>query len=388
MAAPRIYMDWNATAPLLPEARTAMLEMLDRTGNASSVHYEGRALRAAIEAARRDIAALCGAAPGAVILTSGATEAANLVLTPQFRMGRTPLRIGRLYVSAIEHPAVREGGRFVPENVVSLPVDGDGVLDLAALDAALSSHDRASGLPMVAVMLANNETGVLQPIAAIAARVKAAHGLLVVDAVQAAGRVPLDLPGLGADFLILSSHKIGGPKGAGALVAAGEVLMPAPLIRGGGQERGHRSGTENPMAIAGFGAAARHAAGEIDGRMARVAALRETLETGMRSLAPDVEIHAAGVARIANTSFFSLPALKAETGHIAFDLEGIALSAGSACASGKVGRSHVLSAMGRDEGQGGLRISIGETTSAAEIGHVLEVFGKIAARRRPAGAAA
>ncbi|MBD9519127.1 cysteine desulfurase [Ensifer sp. ENS02] len=388
MSSSRIYMDWNATAPLLPEAREACLSALDLLGNPSSVHGEGRALRTLIENARRDVAALCGAKPGSVIFTSGATEAANLVLTPDFRMGRTPLKIGRLYASAIEHPAVREGGRFPREALSEIPVISDGVVDLPVLRELLSAHDRQLGLPMVAVMLVNNETGIIQPIAEITEIVRAHGGILVVDAVQAAGRVPLSIEDLGADFLIVSSHKIGGPKGAGALVARGEVMMPAPLIRGGGQEKGHRSGTENPVAIAGFAAAARKVGEDVGQRMGVVSALRDMLEGEMLAAATDVVIHGRDVSRVGNTIFFTLPGLKAETGQIAFDLEGVALSAGSACSSGKVGQSHVLTAMGYDPRQGALRISIGEGTTQADIDRCAAVFAKVAARRRAPGQAA
>lgn len=384
----RIYMDWNATAPLLPAAREACLITLDLPGNPSSVHGEGRKIRTLIENARRDVAALCGAAAASVTFTSGATEAANWVLTPDFRMGKTPLTIGHLYISAIEHPAVREGGRFGKADVSEIAVTPAGTIDLAALEATLAAHDRQSGLPMVAVMLANNETGIVQPIKEVSRLVKAAGGILVVDAVQAAGRLPLSIEALGADFLIISSHKIGGPKGAGALVARGEILMPAALVRGGGQEKGHRSGTENPVAIAGFGAAARFAADTLSERMIVVSALRDKLEAAMIAAAPDVIIHGRGGERIGNTCFFTLPGLKSETGQIAFDLEGVALSAGSACSSGKVGQSYVLSAMGHDPRHGALRISIGPSTTEAEIDQCADVFAKVAARRRLSGAAA
>jgi cysteine desulfurase len=388
MTQPRIYMDWNATAPLLPEARDACVSALDLVGNASSVHAEGRRMRMMIENARRSVASLCGASAASVIFTSGATEAANLVLTPDFRMGKTPLKIGRLYVSAIEHPAFREGGRFGKDQVEEVAVTPAGKIDLDALKAALSAHDRATGLPMVAVMFANNETGIVQPVEAVAALVKEAGGIFVVDAVQAAGRVPLSIEEIGADFTVISSHKIGGPKGAGALVARGEILMPSALIRGGGQEKGHRSGTENPVAIAGFGAAADVAARDIDGRMAGISAGRDRLEAAMLAAAPDVLIHGKDGARIGNTSFFTLPGLKAETGQIAFDLEGVALSAGSACSSGKVGQSYVLTAMGHDAGQGALRISIGPGTTDDEIDRCAEAFAKISGRRRLPVAAA
>lgn len=388
MAKERIYLDWNATAPLMEAARSVMVDALALAGNPNSVHAEGRAARAVIETARREVAALFGAAAANVIFTAGATEAANLVLTPSYRMGKAPLPIGRLYVSAIEHPAVREGGRFAPGQISEIPVTPAGLTDLEALERLLSAHDASTGLPLVAVMAVNNETGIIQPIRDAAQIVHRHGGLLLVDAVQAAGRIPLDLQEIGADFLVLSAHKLGGPKGAGALVARGETLMPAPLIRGGGQEKGHRAGTENVAAIAGFGAAAAAARTGIEARNAAIGALRDRLEQGMRSAAPDLVIHGEGIARVANTSFFTLPGLKAETGQIAFDLEGVALSAGAACSSGKLGASHVLTAMGQDARTGALRISLGATTTKDDIDRTVEIFAKIAGRRKISGEAA
>ena len=388
MAKERIYLDWNATAPLMEAARSVMVDALALAGNPNSVHAEGRAARAVIETARREVASLVGAPAANVIFTASATEAANLVLTPSFRMGKAPLSIGRLYVSAIEHPAVREGGRFGAEQISEIPVTAAGLTDLEALERLLSAHDATMGLPLVAVMAVNNETGIIQPIRDAAQIVHRHGGLLLVDAVQAAGRIPLDLQEIGADFLVLSAHKLGGPKGAGALVARGETLMPAPLIRGGGQEKGHRAGTENVAAIAGFGAAAAAARTGIEARNAAIGALRDRLEQGMRSAAPDLVIHGEGIARVANTSFFTLPGLKAETGQIAFDLEGVALSAGAACSSGKLGASHVLTAMGQDARTGALRISLGATTTKDDIDRTVEIFAKIAGRRKISGEAA
>jgi cysteine desulfurase len=383
MAKNRIYLDWNATAPLLSAAREEMLRVLYMDGNPGSVHKEGRALKTEIEAARRAVASLVGASAAHVTFTGGATEAANLVLTPDFQMGRSALTVSHLYVSAIEHPALREGGRFPKTSVTEIPVLSSGVVDLSALEALLHAHDRSAGIPMVALMLANNETGIVQPVAD-AAKIVAAHGgLIVVDAVQATGRLPIVMGDLGADFLILSSHKIGGPKGAGALVAKGEVLMPKPLIRGGGQEKGYRSGTENAAALAGFAAAALAAAADIDKRSVMMAEMRDRFEAGIRDAAPDVIIHGESSQRLSNTSFFSLPGLKSETGQIAFDIEGIALSAGAACSSGKVGESHVLSAMGFDPKLGALRMSLGPTTTLNEIDTATAIFAKIAGRRKP-----
>ncbi|WP_434713231.1 cysteine desulfurase [Rhizobium sp. YTUHZ045] len=388
MAPPRLYLDWNATSPLHPAARDAIMRAIDIFGNPNSVHGEGRAARAAIEGARRKVAALAGTDPGNVIFTSGATEAANLVLTPDFRMGRTPLQLGHLYFSAVEHLAVREGGRFPKDRTTEIPVTNAGIVDLNELAALLDAHDKSTGLPIVAIMFVNNETGIVQPVEEAAKIVRAHGGLFVVDAVQAAGRLPIEIERIGADFIIVSSHKIGGPKGAGALIARGEALMPKALIRGGGQEKGHRSGTQNSLALIGFGAAAETVLQDLEERNAAIAALRDRLEAGMRAAAPDVIIHGTGGPRVANTIFFTLPCLKAETGQIAFDLEGVALSAGSACSSGKVGESHVLTAMGRDAKLGALRISLGFSTTEEDIDRAIAAFAKIACRRKSAGEAA
>jgi cysteine desulfurase len=387
-SAARIYMDWNATAPLRDCVRQSLIASLDQFGNPSSVHKEGRAIRASIEAARRDVASVTGGAPANVVFTSGATEAANLVLCPDYKMGRAPIKVSKLYHSAIEHPAIREGGRFNKADLVEVPVTKDGLIDLSALEALLANHDASEGMAMVACMLVNNETGVVQPIAEVAKLVSAARGILVVDAVQALGRIPVDINALGADFVIVSSHKIGGPKGIGALITKGEVFMPKPLIHGGGQEKGHRSGTENVPAIIGFGVAAADLLESGEAEVLRQSALQARLEAGMRAAASDVVIHGADVSRVCNTTFFTLPSLKAETGQIAFDLEGIALSAGSACSSGKVGESHVLTAMGLDAKTGGLRVSIGLATTEQEIDRTIAAFAKIAGRRKNVGEAA
>jgi cysteine desulfurase len=376
----RAYLDHNATAPLLPEAREAMITALDLTGNPSSVHAEGRKARMVIEEARRAVAALVNVKAEQVTFTSGATEAANMALTPDYRMGRGPLKIGRLYVSAVEHPAVLAGGRFAKGDVVVTAVDADGILDLASLEAALAAHDKSLGLPLVSVQLANNESGVIQPLAEISGIVKQYGGILVVDAVQAPGRIPLDMSAGYADFMILSSHKMGGPKGVGALISNSTLLMPAPLMRGGGQEKGHRAGTEALSLIAGFGAAAKMAVERL-GRADELARKRDRIDAQIRSHAPDAIIHGAKVPRLPNTTFFTLPGMKAETAQIAFDLGGVALSAGSACSSGKLGASHVLEAMGQGHVGGALRVSIGHETSEADIALFGACLAQIAARR-------
>ncbi|MDH4440082.1 MAG: cysteine desulfurase family protein [Rhizobium sp.] len=388
MARERTYLDWNATAPLHQGARDAMFDALSLTGNPSSVHAEGRAARGVVEKARREVATLVGADPSHVTFTASATEAASHVLSPVYRMGKAKIAIGRLYVSAIEHLAIRAGGRFAPDEATELTVTRAGLIDLDAIEVSLAAHDAKAGLPLVALMLVNNETGIIQPIREASAIVKRHGGLLIVDAVQAAGRIPVSIDALGADFLIVSAHKLGGPKGIGALVSRGETLMPEPLVRGGGQEKGHRAGTENIAAIAGFGAAARAMAEDVVGRNDAIAALRDRAEAAMLAAAPDTLIYGRGLPRVGNTSFFHLPGLKAETGQIAFDLEGIALSAGAACSSGKVGASHVLTAMGEDAATGALRLSIGPTTTDQDVERFIAAFTAIAARRKLAGRAA
>lgn len=379
MAATRAYLDYNASAPLLAEARAAMIVALD-AANPSSVHTEGRSARRLIEDARRDVARLVNAKPEHVIFTSGATEAASTLLTPDWQMGRGAIRMSHLYVSEADHPCLFGGGRFAAQQVTRIGVDGNGIADLEALTKALAAHDKAEGLALVAIHAANNETGVIQPVGRIAEIVKAAGGVLVVDAVQAAGRIPIDMSAGYADYLILSSHKIGGPKGVGAIVAAADLMMPKPLINGGGQEKGHRAGTENLPGIAGFGAAARAALAGL-GEIGAVARRRDEVEAIIREIVPDAEIFGAAAPRLANTTFFAIAGIKAETAQIAFDLAGVALSAGSACSSGKVGPSHVLKAMGHGDSLGALRVSIGRATGAEEIEAFRTALAGIVARR-------
>jgi cysteine desulfurase len=376
----RAYLDYNASAPLLPAARQAMLAALDVSANPSSVHAEGRRARRIVEEARRDVAALVGGSPENVLFTSGATEAASNLLFPHWQYGRARVLMSRLYVSAADHFCLLKGGRFPPEQVVTVAVKSSGLADLEALDTALRKHERGEGLPLVAIHLANNETGVVQPVRRISEAVKAAGGAFVVDAVQAAGRMRLDIGELGADFLILSAHKIGGPTGCGAVVSASSLMMPLPMITGGGQEKGHRAGTENLTGIAGFGAAARDAA-ETAVRPIELLRLRDRIEEIVLRLAPEARIFGRGVERLPNTVLFAVPGLSAETGQIGFDLAGVAVSAGSACSSGKVGPSHVLKAMGVHETDGALRVSIGHRTTEEEVAIFEAALTGILARR-------
>ena len=373
MTKSRIYLDHNASAPLLPEARAAMLDVLDHPGNASSVHAEGRYWRQELAKARQAVADLCHAKPDNCVLTSGATEGAMTVLTADWLFGRAGFRFDHLLIGATEHPCVLGGGRFPKERITIQPVDRYGLIDAERLQAELARLAERGQKPLVAIQLANSETGVLQPIADLAAIVHAHGGTLICDAVQAAGRVPLDLDELQADVLILSAHKIGGPKGAGALVFASDLMRPTPLMTGGGQERGLRSGTENVPALAGFGAAARVALTGLENRNS-VKVLRDRFESGLKALDSTVEIHGDGAPRLDNTSYFTIAGRKAETLQIAFDLAGIAVSPGSACSSGKVGKSPVLEAMGKAADDGAIRVSFGPEHHADDVQRALDVL--------------
>jgi cysteine desulfurase len=371
--AERVYFDWNATTPLRDEARAAMSAALAFTGNASSVHAEGRAARRLIEEAREQVAQLLGVDGKNVTFTSGATEANTLALTPALEIAGRKEPRDRLFVSAIEHPSVRAGGRFPRESIEAVPVTGNGVVDVVALSLAVKKAAR----PLVSVMLANNETGVVQPIAQIAEIVHAASGVFHVDAVQGAGRIDWDVASLGADLVSISSHKLGGPQGAGALVRRADIHIAEPLMKGGGQERGQRAGTENVAAIAGFGAAA--ATAKLTD-MRCVAAMRDQLELGIRRITPQAEIFGVREERLPNTTLFAVPGMKAETAIIAFDLNGIAVSSGSACSSGKVQPSEVLAAMGVDTAlaRGAIRASIGHSTTEAEVDRFVETWNIVA----------
>ncbi|MEA2759088.1 MAG: cysteine desulfurase [Methylobacteriaceae bacterium] len=375
MSNARTYLDFNATAPLRPEARAAMLGALDCVGNPSSVHGEGRAAGALIEAARRDVAALAGVPAGGVVFTSGGTEAANLALTPSLRVGKDRRDFDLLLVSAGEHSCVLGGHRFAAEQVLVLPVEPSGRVDLAALDEALAEN--AGRRALLAVQAANNETGVIQPVCEAAAKVRAAGGATVCDAVQAFGRTLCTAASLGADVLILSAHKLGGPKGIGALVFAdGNDHIGHVLVRGGGQERGQRAGTENVPAIAGFGAAARIASSAPEAEHTR--GLRDRLEEAVLRIAPDAVIFGAEVERLPNTSCFAVPGTSAETLLMVLDLDGVAVSSGSACSSGKIGKSHVLAAMGIDPALAScaIRVSFGWSSREAAVEHFAGAFGR------------
>jgi cysteine desulfurase len=360
----RVYLDHNATSPLRPEAREAMIAALDCVGNPSSIHAEGRAARRIVETARETIAAHFELKPANVYFTSGGTEAANWLLQPQAGT--------KCVLSAAEHPCVLFGHRFEPEHVTFVPVSADGALDLEIFDAALCDG------AIAAVQAANNETGVVQPLDRASAIAKEKGAKLICDAVQAVGRLPLrNLEK--ADALFFSAHKFGGPKGAGAVIVRDAGLRLEPLVRGGGQERRQRSGTENVAGIAGMAAALDASVADQSAFAIRSQMLRGKLEASLRSMAPEVTIFGENAERLPNTTCFAAPAMSAATALIAFDLEGIAVSSGSACSSGKVGRSHVLDAMGAgaELGAEAIRVSTGWTTTEADIARFLAVFERI-----------
>ncbi|MCX5570995.1 cysteine desulfurase family protein [Kaistia nematophila] len=380
MAAPRIYLDYNAGAPLRPEVRAAMIEALDATGNASSVHGEGRAARARVETARRRVAALVGADPARVIFTSGGTEANVTVLSPRMRVGAAEVVVDRLLVGATEHPSVLAGGRFGAGNTQPIAVDGEGRLDLDALRAALVAVKAEGKRALVSVMLANNETGTIQPVAEIAAIAREFGALVHTDAIQAAGRVAIDIAALGVDFLTLSAHKLGGPQGAGAIVLGGDLVSPAPLLVGGGQEKYSRAGTQNVAGIVGFGVAAESARADLE-RLAEWSLWRDQLATA----ALPAILLSGGAERLPQTLSLGVDGLSAETLVIALDLEGIAVSAGSACSSGKVGVSHVMKAMNVPDAhaKSAIRVSFGWETTESDIRRFTEVWGRVMRRLAP-----
>lgn len=363
MNAVSAYLDHNATSPLRPVAFDAMAEALKASGNPSSVHRSGRAARARIDTARRQVAALVGAMPSEIVFTSGGTEANNLAMT-----GTGCLRV---LVSAVEHDSVLKA---VPDAEI-IPVDGNGVIDLAALKRMLAASKEPT---LVSVMFANNETGVLQPIADVVRLARETGALVHCDAVQGAGKAPVDLHGLGVDYMSVSAHKFGGPTGVGALVVRGN----APFVtdrRGGGQEFNRRAGTENVAGIAGFGAAAEAARTGLD-----LGGLREYLESALMAIAPEAWVFGAGVARLDNTVCISMPGVRAETQVMALDLAGVCVSAGAACSSGKVTRSPVLTAMGIDPAVAdtALRISFGWNTQPEDIERLIAAWRDLYIRVR------
>lgn len=375
----RVYLDYNATSMPRAAAKEAVAAAMMAPANASSVHTEGRAARAIVEDARHQIGVLIGAEPEAIFFTSGATESNATALNPDVELAGKAARFDVLLLSGVEHPAVRAGGSFKPERIEYVPVDANGVIVLAALHEALAKHKSAGHRAFVSVMAANNETGVLQPLRAVADLVHAHDGVFHSDAVQVIGKIPFDLRESGADILSITSHKLGGPQGIGAVVTAHRDTRVPAIMRGGGQERGRRQGTESVAAIAGFGAAATEAGQTLTPEGSRLGALRARIEEGIRAIAKDAVIFGDRAARLPNTTFFAAPDVPAETALMMLDLEGIAISAGSACSSGKSAASPTLQAMNINSeiGRCAMRVSTGWNTTDADIEQFLRVWSKV-----------
>ena len=376
------YLDHNATSPLRPESLSAVTHALSVGGNPSSIHAQGRAARAIVEEARDKVAALAGAKAENVIFTSGATEANHLALfgAVEGSLEGEASRITRLFISAIEHSSVlatagKLAERFPWIRLTILPVTADGVIDTEALRVGLRE---GKGRTLVAVMAANNEIGTVQPIAAVSKLVREAGALLLVDAVPAAGKIVLDFSH--CDYMTLSGHKIGGPQGAGALLVRDGAPL-APQLVGGGQQKGRRAGSENLSGIAGFGAAA-HALADGEGERARIVHLRDHFEAALKQAAPEAVIFGMEQNRLCSTSGFAIPGVRAETALIGLDLDGVMMSAGSTCSSGRVSVSHVLAAMGVDEALAGcaLRASFGWSSTMDDVNAAVASLVKLRER--------
>lgn len=372
-----IYLDHNASAPLLPEAREAMLGALDLVGNPSSVHGHGRALRAVIDKARGQVARLAGAEREQVVLTGSATEA----ITQAIVGGARAFGVDAILVSAGEHAAVLKAAEATRLPVKRVELDAQGLIRVDQIAAALAEADMVGMRLLVAVHLVNNETGVMQPVDRIEVLVGPSPHYLFVDAVQAFGKIGLDFAARAPDLVAVSGHKIGGPAGIGALLMKGHADQ-VRLIPGGGQESGRRGGTESAVLIAGFGAAAEAFPDRL--YRANVSELVRIAEDGMREIVPDLVVFGANTDRIGNVSNFAVPGLQNAVAMMGLDLLGLSVSSGSACSSGKVGPSHVLAAMGvpPELSEGAMRVSFGWSSSIEDVEAYLKGFGEVVGRHR------
>ena len=383
MSKPRIYLDYNATAPVRPAAKLAVLAALDHVGNASSIHQEGRKARGLMEAAREQVAKLINAQSKEITFTSGGTESNNLVLASDLGALGKKQPLAATLLSATEHPSLIKAQELSQRPVELINVDDNGILDLDHLEQLLKTWQEKSDLPvLVSVMLVNNETGVIQPMQRIANLVHQYGGFIHADAIQALGKIAIDFENMNVDLLSLSSHKIGGPQGAGALVIRLGMLVDS-YVKGGGQELGLRAGTENIPAISGFGAAAKECEDELKNKN-QYNEMRQSLEVKIKQISPDVTIFAEAVDRVATTSCFAIKGLTAERALMSLDLAGIAISSGSACSSGKVSQSHVLKAMGINDDVAlcALRLSFGWNTKPQELDVFITEYTKIYQRMR------
>lgn len=383
MSKPRIYLDYNATATVRPAAKLAVLAALDHVGNASSIHQEGRKARGLMEAAREQVAKLINAQSKEITFTSGGTESNNLVLASDLGALGKKQPLAATLLSATEHPSLIKAQELSQRPVELINVDDNGILDLNHLEQLLKTWQEKSDLPvLVSVMLVNNETGVIQPMQKIANLVHQYGGFIHADAIQALGKIAIDFENMNVDLLSLSSHKIGGPQGAGALVIRLGMLVDS-YVKGGGQELGLRAGTENIPAISGFGAAAKECEDELKNKN-QYNEMRQSLEVKIKQISPDVTIFAEAVDRVATTSCFAIKGLTAERALMSLDLAGIAISSGSACSSGKVSQSHVLKAMGINDDVAlcALRLSFGWNTKPQELDVFITEYTKIYQRMR------
>jgi cysteine desulfurase len=376
----RIYLDHNATTPPAPEVILAMSRALgDEFGNASSIHYFGQRAKAAVDEARTEVARLIGAEPGDLVFTASGTESDNLALRGALDAAQASR--SRLVVTAVEHEAVLNTAKSLARRgrpVTILPVDRNGLVSLTEFEAALGPD-----VALASVITANNETGVIQPVAELARMARASGAVCHTDAVQAAGKIPVDVAALGVDLLSVAAHKFGGPKGVGALwIRRGTAL--AGVITGGRQERNRRAGTENVPAIVGAGVAARLARAGLAVDSARIAALRDRLEAGILATVPGTSVNGKDAPRVPNTTNVAFERVEAESLLIALDLEGIAVSTGSACSSGSLDPSHVLRAMGLPHGrvQSSIRFSLGRTTTDEDVDRTLALLPAVVQRLR------
>lgn len=382
MAERKVYLDYNATTPLREEVKAQMIKDLDIYGNASSMHEDGRQARARIEEARRSVAALIGAAERDIIFTSGGSESNNTVFSMmRDKAGANNDGKNEFIISSIEHPCVLNSAGYLSSlgfKVHTIGVDGDGRLDMAAFKSALSERTL-----LVSVMMANNEIGVLQDMAEISRLAKAAGAFVHSDAVQAAGKIPVDVEALGIDYATLSCHKIYGPKGVGALYRRKTAPLK-PLVHGGHQEDGFRAGTYNNLGILGFGKAAELAKSGLDEYQKKMRALRERLRAGIEAAIPNVKVNGHKTFVLPNTLNVSFPGAEGESILLAMDLEGIEVSTGSACASGSLDPSHVLLAIGvgPELAHGSIRFSLGLGLTESDIDYVLEKMPPVIKRLR------
>jgi cysteine desulfurase len=361
----RAYLDYNATAPVLPEVIALTAEIMGRVGNASSIHGFGRDARKTVEDARAQVAALAAVRPAQVVFNAGATEGNNTILSG--------FQDQIIYINSTEHPSIIESA----PNAIHVPVTKDGVIDLAALEKMMAERPPA----LLCLQLVNSETGAIQPVAEASEIARKHSARILCDAVQAAGRIPIDFKSLNVDYLTLSAHKFGGPQGVGALIFREGLQLPK-LLRGGGQERRQRAGTENVAGIAGFGLAAQKALENMGAYQSACEAFRAKLESGLKEIAPQIIIAGENAARVCNTTCAILPGVSAETQLMNMDLEGVAVGSGSACSSGAMKPSHVLTAMSFSESdaRASLRFSTGWATTIADIDAALNAYEKMAAR--------